>query len=208
MLKTLTLGAFQAHCYILTDEANQNCVLIDPGDEGSLILHKLKKYELMPQAIFLTHGHIDHIGAIQSLRDAHPDLPIYLHQQDACFLSDPALNLSRMIQQPFIFKQDVTLVEDGAQIEAIDQTFTYWHLPGHTPGSCMIQVEPLHILFSGDVLFEGSIGRFDFPLGNTQDTKASLMKIKEMDPSLSVYPGHGNATSLAKEFAENYYLKS
>ena len=89
MLKTLTLGAFQAHCYILTDEANQNCVLIDPGDEGSRILHKLKKYELMPQAIFLTHGHIDHIGAIQSLRDAHPDLPIYLHHQDACFLSDP-----------------------------------------------------------------------------------------------------------------------
>lgn len=208
MLKTLTLGNFQSHCYILSDDTSHSCVLIDPGDEGARILNKLKKLELEPKAVFLTHGHIDHIGAIQSLCDAYPHLPIYLHEQDAPFLTDPSLNLSRMIQETFTFSQDVIFVEDGFQIEVIDQTFTFLHLPGHTPGSCMIQVEPLHIIFSGDVLFEGSIGRFDFPLGNTQDTKSSLAKIKQMDPTFTIYPGHGNSTTMAKELVNNYYLKS
>lgn len=206
MLKTMTLGPYQAHCYVLYNSLLQEAILIDPGDNPGKIIRFLNDQSLILKAILLTHGHIDHIAAIPFIRQQYPSVPIYIHEEDYQYLLNPELNLSVLQGNSFIFEGEIIKVNDGSQIKEIGYTFTYLHFPGHTPGSSMIQVEPTHYLFSGDVLFKGSIGRYDFPLSSISDTKLSISRMKRLDPSFKVYPGHGEFTTIDDELQHNPFF--
>lgn len=208
MLKRMTLGSFQSNCYIVYNEDTKKAILVDPGDELTRIERFLKQHELDVEAIFLTHGHIDHIGAIEGLNMHYANAKIYIHEEDYPFLIDSRLNLSSgMLSMPFTFKKEIIKLKDQQTISIMDKTMTCLHYPGHTPGSCMYALEPEHCLFSGDVLFARSIGRYDLPLGSHADTKESLNKIKELDESYKLYPGHGESSTIAQELISNPFLR-
>lgn len=207
MLKKMTMTLFGANCYLLYREDQSQALIIDPGSDAKRITRFLKEHQLTLTAICLTHGHIDHIGAVQQLKDQFPNTTVYIHQEDAMLLRDPRLNLSAgMLQSPYVYHGDVQVLQADDVIDEAGYQLICRHFPGHTPGSCMFELKEDHCLFSGDVLFAGSIGRYDLPLGNRSDTRESIKKMMNLHPAYVLYPGHGETSTIAHEFATNPYL--
>ncbi len=201
-IKRLILGQMAVNCYVVFNEETKNCLIIDPGDIGKKVLNFLELNELKPLAILLTHGHYDHIGAVDYLVNRF-SMPVYIHSEGIATASDPNLNLS-VYSSPMAIEAALTIADE---IKGIGEfKFEYLHMPGHTPGSSMIHFTDLNALFAGDVLFKGAIGRFDFPNSSKHDTRQTIKKIKELDFDANVYPGHGEFTTLKEELASNYYL--
>ena len=201
-IKTLLLGNMQTNGYVVSDE-NHHCLIIDPGANGKKVVHYLTENELVPEAVLLTHGHFDHIGAVDYLYE-HYHCPIYLHQDDLEMLDNPQLNLS-VYENPFTVKAPVQSSHEEMKFGDFD--VQWLHLRGHCPGSSMIYLKDENIIFSGDVLFKGSIGRFDFPNSSKYETIESINKIKEYDFDAVIYPGHGPNSTLSEERLNNPYLK-
>lgn len=200
-IKTLLLGSMQTNGYVLSKD--NECLIIDPGANGQKVRHYLEENELEPLGILLTHGHFDHLGAVDYLYEIY-HCPVYLHQDDFEMLKNPQLNLS-VFENPFTVATPVLATSNTMTLGNFN--FEWLHLPGHCPGSSMIYFKEEKIIFSGDVLFKGSIGRFDFPNSSKHDTILSLNKIKEYDFDAVVYPGHGPSTTLIDEQQNNPYLK-
>lgn len=201
-IKTLILGTMQTNCYVVND-TNNYCIIIDPGANGQKVRHYLEENELIPIAILLTHGHFDHIGAVDYLYNSY-HCPVYIHQDDYEMLKNPQLNLS-VFEKPFIVETPVSFSSNEIKLNNFE--LEWLHLPGHCPGSSMIYLKNNNSIFSGDVLFMGSIGRFDFPNSSKHDTMLSLDKIKNFDFDATVYPGHGECTTLSHELKNNPYLQ-
>ncbi|MFV0394384.1 MAG: MBL fold metallo-hydrolase [Coprobacillaceae bacterium] len=201
-VKKLILGNMQTNAYIINNDKKE-CLIIDPGAIEKKVVNYIESEELHVFAILLTHGHFDHIGAVDYLYNKY-QCPIYIHGEDIPMLKEAKLNLS-VFEQPFILNAPV--IEASLDMELIDFHIKWLHLPGHTPGSSMLYFVNENIVFSGDVLFKGSIGRFDFPLSSHHDTKQTLLKIKDMEIEAAVYPGHGEATTLSEEKHNNPYLQ-
>lgn len=201
-IKKMVLGNLHTNAFIVSN--HNECLIIDPGDNGKKINNYIESEELQVTAILLTHGHFDHMGAVDYLYHKY-HCPIYIHQEDIVMLKDPKINLS-FFETPFIMQSPVIAAPE--ELNLLGQTITWLHLPGHTPGSCMLYFKKEHVIFAGDVLFKGSIGRFDFPLSSHYDTKQSLQHIKAMnDIDATIYPGHGESTTLAQEKENNPYLQ-
>lgn len=200
-IKTLMLSSMQTNCYVVIDETN-HCLIIDPGENGQKIAKYLNENELSIDAILLTHGHFDHIGAVDYLYERF-HCPIYIHQDDLPMLRDVKTNLSFFVE-PFVVKAPVEASNENMKIGSFN--LKWLHLPGHCPGSSMIYLPDESIIFSGDVLFKGSIGRYDFSNSSKSDTIKSLEKIKAYDFDAVIYPGHGDTTTLKDEQLNNPYL--
>ena len=198
----LSLGQMAANCYII--ENGQHSIVIDPGAEGQKIIDYLQSKQLMVNAVLLTHGHFDHIGAIELLNQEY-HCPIYIHEADHDMIYNDQLNLSAYYQ-PLMIQSDVQQVKDHLKIG--DFNITFMNLPGHTKGSCFIVFDDYDMVFSGDVLFKNSIGRYDFPTSSVEDTKSTLKKINQMNIDYHIYPGHGEDTTLYTEKCYNPFFKA
>jgi glyoxylase-like metal-dependent hydrolase (beta-lactamase superfamily II) len=200
-----TVGAFEENCYLLTDDQTGRAVLIDPGDEAERILDMVAAAHVTLDAIWLTHAHVDHIGAVAAVKRRF-DVPVYLHPLDLPYYTRLSARAAEMygidFEQPDA--PDVEL-SDGQELACGGLRFQVMHVPGHAPG--LVAFTGHGISFAGDLLFAGSIGRTDLPLGNPADMTASLARYSAaLEDEVVVYPGHGPSTMIGREKRTNPFL--
>jgi hydroxyacylglutathione hydrolase len=200
-----TVGVFEENCYLLTDDETTRAVLIDPGDEGGRILEMVENAGVVLDAIWLTHAHIDHIGAVAAVKRRF-DVPVHLHPLDLPYYTRLSAKAAEMygidFEQPD--GPDAELA-DGQEIACGALRFQVMHVPGHAPG--LVAFTGHGVSFGGDLLFAGSIGRTDLPLGNPADMTASLARYTgALADDIVVYPGHGPSTSIGREKRTNPFL--
>ena len=195
MLKihTLTLGLYQTNTYIIHEASSKSCCVIDPGYEAATILDKLENLGLTLDAILLTHGHFDHVGAVKDLA-ADTDCRVFICAEDALL---PPMFTGGKLYYTDTYAEGSILNIAGLYIHVL-------HTPGHTPGSVCLLAEDA--LFSGDTLFAGSCGRTDIG-GDWAATQKSLKRLASMDADFRVFPGHGESTTLAAEKRYNPYMR-
>ena len=203
-------GAFAANCYLVAPARGAECVIVDPGQDAQQGIDELLvRYRLKPIAVLLTHGHIDHMWSVAPVCGAK-GIPAYIHPDDRELLADPAKGLSLAVGQQlfggitFTEPDDVRELADGSALSLAGLDFTVRHTPGHTPGSVTFGSE--NGLFSGDLLFAGSIGRTDLPGGDHQAMLRSLARTLTLPDDTLVLPGHGPQTTIGAERRTNPFL--
>ena len=204
-VKNLTVGMVETNCCLVYNEETKQAVIVDPGDAADVIREECRKLELSPELILLTHGHRDHIGAVPELRK-HYGIPVYVGAEDQEMLGDADKNLSTgLFGKPMTLQAD-QLLKDKDQLELAGFSIQVFHTPGHTPGGCCFYFPEEQVLFSGDTLFCGSVGRTDFPGGSSSALVTSVRRLlKELPAETEVYPGHENDTSIEQERCWNPY---
>ncbi len=202
-IKTYPVGQISTNCYILYREAYKKAVIVDPGAQGTYILARCSELGVTPEAIFLTHGHFDHILAVEEIRREFPEIHIYAGEHEKDTLQNPSINLSAGFGQSCSLEADV-YVKDQEIIEVAGISFQVIHTPGHTVGSICFFLAEEEVLISGDTLFLESLGRTDFPTG---DQSLIINSIRErlfvLPGDTLVYPGHGDMTTIGHEKAYN-----
>ena len=204
MLKidVLPLGDYQTNCYIVREENSQSCAVIDPGFEPERVLQFLQENGLQVDAVLLTHGHFDHVGAVEKIVAA-TGCELWMSQSDWSQKNTPqTLFFYPLANCDFT---QVNFCEEGEQIKAGGTVFTVLETPGHTWGSVCYRCEDA--IFSGDTLFAGSCGRTDLPGGDWNTIRQSLERLAALEGNDTVYPGHGESTTLERERIYNPYMK-
>ncbi|MFF7531270.1 MBL fold metallo-hydrolase [Streptomyces bobili] len=211
-------GAWGTNCYLVAPAAGEECVIIDPGHQAAPgVEETLRKHRLKPVAVVLTHGHLDHVASVVPVCGAH-DVPAWIHPEDRFMMNDPEKGLGRSIGMPLLGEltvgepDDVRELTDGAKLGLAGLEFSVAHAPGHTRGSVTFRMPEIadvpSVLFSGDLLFAGSIGRTDLPGGSMDDMLESLARVVlPLDDSTVVLPGHNEHTTIGQERATNPYLR-
>lgn len=214
-------GPLAANCYVLAPDAGAECVIIDPGQQAAEGVAKLlDEHTLTVAAVLLTHGHFDHVWSAAQLSETH-DVPVHAHAADRALLADPASGLDPALaaQLSAVFggerlrePERITEVVDGQVLRLAGLEITVAHAPGHTPGSVVYALpaseEAPEILFTGDLLFAGSIGRTDFPGGDHAEILRSLSRVcLSRGDDTAVLPGHGPQTTIGRERATNPFLR-
>jgi len=212
VVKTLIVGPIQTSCYIVSFPPSKDTLIIDPGGDAEQIIEYLGDKALQLIYIINTHGHIDHIGANTELKEAYSASQICIHPADASMLTNAPQNLSFELGFNYISPPADRLIKEGDIINLDTHKFVVHHLPGHTPGGiCLfyesgVKTEPL-VVFSGDTLFCGGIGRTDFPGGSHQQLiKGIKQKILSLPDDVIVYPGHGPPTTVGQEKQMNPFF--
>lgn len=204
ILEGFGVGPMDANCYIIGCDKTKVAAVVDPGAEGGRILNRLKSLGLTCKYIILTHGHVDHIAALKEVREA-TGAQVLIHTQDAGMLTNPGLNLSMFMGSALKFKEAERLLEDGDKVQVGEVIVEVIHTPGHTPGGISLKVG--QDLITGDTLFQGSVGRSDFPGGNHNVLINSIKtKLMVYPDETKVYPGHGPASTIGAEKRYNPFL--
>lgn len=214
-------GPWGTNCYVVAPAAGSECVVIDPGKDAMAGVDEVvREHNLLPVAVMVTHGHLDHMWSVTPVCEAR-DVPAYIHPDDRALLANPLAGMGRdteaMFAQmtggrmQFTEPDDVRLLEDGGVLNLASLQFTVRHAPGHTPGSTVFvtdgsgDIPP--IMYSGDLLFAGSIGRTDLPGGDmSQMTQSLASVVLPAPPEMVVLPGHGPQTTIGQELATNPFL--
>lgn len=197
------VGELQTNCYLFFDAAGGECLVIDPGGEPDRIRAAIERGNLQPRAVVLTHGHPDHAGAAGALAGRFA-IPLWVHAADEREMrSESGRGLAAMfgLDDP---PPAGRLLADGDILAAGTLKLKVIHSPGHTPGSILLHGEGL--LFSGDTLFKGDVGRTDLPGGDEEALRRSLDRIRGLPPRTVILPGHGEPSVLERELEENPYL--
>ena len=198
LIKTLPVGQLETNCYVVTNETTLDCVVIDPGDEGNTILDYIESNRLHCVAVFLTHGHFDHVGAADYVAE-ETGACVYMNKNDDARYDEAGY-------MRYALPENGRYYGEGDVIDAAGLRFEIYATPGHTRGGVTIRCEDA--LFTGDTLFKGSCGRTDLPGGDMEQELASLRKICLLPGDYEVYPGHMDASTLERERQFNYYCRA
>ncbi|WP_242145298.1 MULTISPECIES: MBL fold metallo-hydrolase [unclassified Bacillus cereus group] len=204
----MPLGPLQTNAYILSNDQKE-CVIFDPGSEGEKLVTYLQQEGLKPLAILLTHAHFDHIGAVDAVREAF-HIPVYVHKEEADWLGDPAVNGSQifMMNRSIIAKPADHMIDGEGTLTIGSFTFEMFETPGHSPGSISYYCKEVNAVFSGDVLFQMSIGRTDLPGGSLTELMGSIEeKLFMLSDDTTVLCGHGPETNIGFEKENNPFLQ-
>lgn len=200
IVKKFIVGPMEVNCYVVADPATKEAFLIDPGGDPDMIKNFLNREGLNLRFIINTHGHGDHIAA-----NGHFDRPIYIHRLDKDFLTDSEKNLSSMFGFPIASPKAAKLLEDKEKIRLSDIELEVIHTPGHTPGSISIKIGD--VIFTGDALFNGGIGRTDFSYGDEIMLMKSIReKLLVFSDATLIHPGHGDSSTIGHERQTNPFL--
>jgi len=205
-VKRFVLGDLAVNYYLL--RAGNTNIIIDAGAEPEIIEKYLEDEKLDPDFLLNTHGHYDHIGAVEEIVSNH-NIHFYIHKSDEILITDAKKNMSSFFNEKGLRLKTYNLIDDKDFSFFEKYGLTIIHTPGHTPGSIIIAYKDL--LFTGDLLFRGSIGRTDLPGGNSTSIKKSLAllkNLKSLNPEFKVLPGHGESSTLGYEFKNNYFLNN
>ena len=218
-IRSFPAGIWQTNCYVVATQENSECIIIDPGYESlPNVAQIVSDFRLKPIATLLTHGHLDHMWSVQPLADGY-EIPAFIHASDRHLIADPAAGISAETiamfadslgtQNKFPEPSDVRVITDGLQIQLAGLDIDVRLAPGHTQGSILFglaDAEP--VMFTGDVLFAGAIGRTDLPGGSAQAMDSTLRDVVlGIDDFTKILPGHGPATTMASERVNNPYLR-
>ena len=202
-VQTITVGAFQENCYLLVDDRANRAVIVDPGSEGDRLIDAVERSGATLEAIWITHAHVDHVGAVASIKRKW-DVPIYLHPLDRR-LYEAASRQAEVYGVPFEQPPPPDReFSDGQRVKVGEREMTVMHAPGHAPGHVVIHGDGIALV--GDCLFAGSIGRTDLPFSNPPQLSATLEKLAALPPDTVVYPGHGVETTIGEERISNPFL--
>ena len=204
----IRVSVFSTNCYLVKNMETGEGFLIDPGDYGEKIIDIIKEKEVKLTAIYLTHGHLDHMMAAAQIK-AEYNVPVYCHEAELAVLADPVQNLtSRFMRSGYVFEDAIGL-KDGAEFTAAGVPVKLLHTPGHTPGGCCYYLPEDGYLFSGDTLFFRSIGNTEFPGGSMGTLARSIReKLYTLPEETRVYAGHGESTDIGSEKYENPFVPS
>ena len=204
-IRSFVLGMVATNCYLAINKETKEALIIDPADNAPRIARELDKAGAHPVAILLTHGHFDHILAVDDLRDKYR-IPVYCHKDEEEVLEKDALNMASMIGRLYSTKADV-LLRDEEQLKLAGFDIIVFHTPGHTKGGVCYYLPEEQTLFSGDTLFCGSVGRTDFPTGSMITLIRSVKeKLFVLPDDVRVYPGHDMETSIGYEKRYNPFI--
>ena len=202
----MVLGACQTNCYFVYREDCKECIVVDPADQGANIYNALKQNGFEVSGILLTHGHFDHIWGTKELRELS-GAKLYALEAERELLQDAHKNVSSQVGRPYTVDADV-YVKDGEEITLADMTFQVIATPGHTGGGCCYYLKEAGFLISGDTLFQESVGRTDFPTGSMGTLIRSIKeKLFVLPEEISVYPGHGDSTTIGHEKKYNPFCQ-
>lgn len=205
LVASITVGMFQENCYLYACPQTLEAVIIDPGDEAGRIIQRIQELHFIPKYIINTHGHIDHICAIDEVSEVYP-VPLAIHPADVSMYTDEQAARLYKRTPPLVKRQPDILLQEGDTISFGTLTLEVLHTPGHTPGGICLVSRP-YCIFSGDTLFQRSIGRTDLPGGNYQQIVTSIReKLYTLDEELVVFPGHGDPTTIMEEKYENPFV--
>ncbi|MBP3448633.1 MAG: MBL fold metallo-hydrolase [Clostridia bacterium] len=197
---TIITGTIGENCHIIFDE-RKNAMVIDPGDEANTLIKTISDNQLSVKAIVLTHGHYDHVGAVNELK-AYTGASVVAHEEEKELIQNPNLSLGMFVDPAFPVPEVDSYVKEGDEILAGDISLRVIHTPGHTQGGMCLYTDG--VLFSGDTVFYGTLGRWDFPTGDLSKlTHSILHKIFLLPDSTVIYSGHGPATTVGEEKVSN-----
>ena len=195
-IRVLQVGAIGTNCYLLEDEHTNLAAVVDPGDQADRILAQAQADGVELKLILLTHAHYDHTTGVAGIHKALPHIPVYLHPADIARLGTPVFPALGMDPTPY---------DDGDVVKVGDIDVQVLHTPGHTPGGvCLMAGDAL---FTGDTLFQGSMGRTDLPGGSYEEIMASLARLARLPGDFHVLPGHMDLSTLEAERKSNYYMQ-
>lgn len=198
-------GIISTNCYLAINEETKQAVIIDPAACPSYLMSHIKSERLKVEAILLTHGHFDHIMGIDGFLEEF-DVPVYVHEDDSRLMTDPQMNQSGTYTAGYTY-EGTESVRDGQMLPLAGYTFKVLHTPGHTPGGVCYYVETEKVLFSGDTLFQSSVGRTDFPQGSMSDLVRGIKeKLMVLPDEVMVYPGHMGETTIGYEKSHNPFI--
>lgn len=205
------VGQVQTNCYVVINQENKECFIIDPGASAKQLAEMIRKDGLTPVAVLLTHGHFDHAGGAEELAKEF-NIKIYAHEAEKDTLENPQKNVSWMVGVSETYSAD-TFLKDEEFVTLAGFEIKVLHTPGHTEGGCCYYVASEDVIFTGDTLFAQSVGRTDFPGGSMSQIVRSitekLLTLNEagnLETDIMVYPGHNDPTTIETERMNNPYL--
>ena len=204
-IKSMTLGMVATNCYLIINKETKEALLIDPADNALRISNVIEENVCTLKAILLTHGHFDHIMALNELKKRY-NVPVYAHEEEKDVLKQSSLNMSGMIGQIYTTQADI-YVKDGEHLKLAGLDIIVLHTPGHTKGGVCYYLPEKKVLMSGDTLFHCSIGRTDFPTGSMSQLVRSVKEqLFVLPDDVQVYPGHDSVTSIGYEKQYNPFF--